>query len=73
MAYRYQCGNQKTYIEVGHTIAYRYQCGNEPYIEVGQTTMAWYQCGNQKTYIEVGQTIQWPRDTNVVIRGHTLK
>ena len=32
-----------------------------------------YQCGNQKAYIEVGQTIQWPADTNVVIRGHTLK
>ena len=55
MAYRYQCGNQKTYIEVGHTMASRYQCGN------------------QKAYIEVGQTIQWPTDTNVVIRRHTLK
>ena len=32
-----------------------------------------YQCGNQKAYIEVGQTIQWPTDTNVVIRRHTLK
>jgi hypothetical protein len=32
-----------------------------------------YFCGNQKTYIEVGQTIQWPTDTNVVIRRHTLK
>ena len=77
MAYRYQCGNQKTYIEVGdNTMASRYQCGNQKaYIEVGQTdTMAYrYQCGNQKTYIEVGQTIQWPTDTNVVIRRHTLK
>jgi hypothetical protein len=53
----------------------RYECRNQKaYIEVGDDTMAnRYQCGNQKAYIEVGQTIQWPTDTNVVIRRHTLK
>ena len=39
MASRYQCGNQKAYIEVGQTIQWPgYQCGNQrTYIEVGQT------------------------------------
>jgi hypothetical protein len=107
MAYRYQCGNQKTYIEVGQMIQWPkdtnvvlLQCMSSDYhigicrplyclsyfdlcllittlVSVGHRTdnaMAYrYQCGNQKTYIEVEQTIQLPKDTNVVIRRHTLK
>jgi hypothetical protein len=88
MAKRYQCGNQKAYIEVGQTI----QWPTDTNVVIGICRrlyrLSYFNvCLLITTLVSVGhcivcptsmyafleQTIQWPTYNKVVIRRHTLK